>query len=498
MTETTVTPLIQPGEFCDQLTSVLRSGAQALLTQAIEAEVASFMACHAQEQLEDGRARLVRHGHLPEREIQTGIGAVKIRQPRVRDRAGKERDRLLFLPTVAPKYMRRSKSLDALIPWLYLKGVSSGDFQAALSALLGADAPNLSGDTVLRLRKVWQALTYLFRQSARGVLQEMAGIIDRFNPDLIHIHGTEGYYGLLSGRTQTPVVISLQGILDAVADAYWGSIPIWRRPQFPLEMLLHWQMRRNTKRENRIIRQARYFTGRTDWDRRMLAGINPTAKYYSDGARLLRREFYGPEWALRNFTRKRLYTTATSQPYKGTDTLLDAVALLRKAHPEISLHIGGHFPERGYGAFLRQRIRALDLTDHVKLLGFVEADDIIAELKAAHAFILGSYIENSPNSVAEAQLVGTPTIATDAGGTPSLVTDGVSGLLYPAGDAAALARQLERLFADDLLADTLSLGGRKCAHDRGGEQELVDTLVTIYRQVLSGGLFARVRGNNEN
>jgi len=156
MTETTVTPLIQPGEFCDQLTSVLRSGAQALLTQAIEAEVASFMACHAQEQLEDGRARLVRHGHLPEREIQTGIGAVKIRQPRVRDRAGKTRDRLLFLPTVAPKYMRRSKSLDALIPWLYLKGVSSGDFQAALSALLGADAPNLSGDTVLRLRKVWQ------------------------------------------------------------------------------------------------------------------------------------------------------------------------------------------------------------------------------------------------------------------------------------------------------------------------------------------------------
>jgi hypothetical protein len=97
MTKTTVTPLIQPGEFCNQLTSVLRSGAQALLTRAIEAEVAGFVACHAQEQLEDGRARLVRHGHLPGREIQTGIGAVKIRQPRVRDHAGKERDRLLFL-----------------------------------------------------------------------------------------------------------------------------------------------------------------------------------------------------------------------------------------------------------------------------------------------------------------------------------------------------------------------------------------------------------------
>jgi glycosyltransferase involved in cell wall biosynthesis len=336
-----------------------------------------------------------------------------------------------------------------------------------------------------RRRKVWQVLTYFFRQSARGPLQEMAGIINRYNPDLVHIHGTEGCYGLLAGRTQMKVVISLQGILHAVADAYWGSIPTWRRPQFLLEMLLHWQMRRNAKRENRIIRQAQYFTGRTDWDRRMLAGINPAARYYSDGARLLRKEFYGPEWALRNITRKRLYTTATSRPYKGTDTLLDAVALLRKAHPDISLHIGGHFPERGYGAFLRQRIQTLDLADHVKLLGFVEADDIIAELKAAHAFVLGSYIENSPNSVAEAQLVGAPTIATDAGGTPSLVTDGVSGLLYPAGDAPALARQLERLFADDRLADTLSLGGRKCAQARGGEQELVDTLVTVYRQILA-------------
>jgi putative transposase len=127
------------------------------LAQAIEADVASFIATHEQEHLEDGRARLVRHGYLPARAIQTGIGAVEIKQPRVRDRVGKERARLMFLPTVAPKYMRRTKSLDALIPWLYLKGVSSGDFQAALSGLLGADAPNLSGDTDLRLRKVWAA-----------------------------------------------------------------------------------------------------------------------------------------------------------------------------------------------------------------------------------------------------------------------------------------------------------------------------------------------------
>ena len=165
MTDNTMTPLVQPGEFSDHLTDVLRSGAQALLAQAVEAEVAGFLATHEQERLGDGRARLVRHGHLPERKIQTGIGAVTVKQPRVRDRSGKEdAGQLRFSPSVVPKYVRRSKSLEALIPWLYLKGISSGEFQPALSALLGAKAPNLSGDTILRLRKVWQAELDVFEK----------------------------------------------------------------------------------------------------------------------------------------------------------------------------------------------------------------------------------------------------------------------------------------------------------------------------------------------
>jgi putative transposase len=156
MTNNTVSTLVQPGEFSDHLTDVLRSGAQELLAQAVEAEVAGFLTAHEQDRLGDGRARLVRHGHLPEREIQTGIGAVTVKQPRVRDRCGKGAGQLRFSPSVVPKYVRRSKSMEALIPWLYLKGISSGEFQPALSALLGSSAPNLSGDTILRLRKVWQ------------------------------------------------------------------------------------------------------------------------------------------------------------------------------------------------------------------------------------------------------------------------------------------------------------------------------------------------------
>ena len=145
-----------PGEIDDPLSEVLRDGARSLLMQAVEAEVSVFLESHTDASLGDGRRRFVRHGHLPRRTVQTGIGAVEVCQPRVRDRGSESQDGLGFSPSILPKYARRTKSLEALIPWLYLKGISSGDFQQVLCALLGPDAPNLSADAVLRLRKSWR------------------------------------------------------------------------------------------------------------------------------------------------------------------------------------------------------------------------------------------------------------------------------------------------------------------------------------------------------
>ena len=153
-----VVRLIQPGAFDDQLTEVLRNGARALLAQAIEAEVAEFLGKHADLKTEDGHQRVVRHGHLPEREVMTGIGAVAVRQPRVRDREATADDpgRIRFSPTILPPYMRRSKSIETLLPILYLKGISTGDFSEALSALLGKDAAGLSASAIGRLKDGWQ------------------------------------------------------------------------------------------------------------------------------------------------------------------------------------------------------------------------------------------------------------------------------------------------------------------------------------------------------
>src|SRR5213079_2912250 len=118
-------------------------------------EVADFLGRHADLKTEAGHQRVVRHGHLPEREIMTGIGSVAVRQPRVRDREAVGGERIRFSPTILPPYARRTKSLEVLIPILYLKGISTGDFVEALGALLGQNAGGLSASTIARLKEVW-------------------------------------------------------------------------------------------------------------------------------------------------------------------------------------------------------------------------------------------------------------------------------------------------------------------------------------------------------
>jgi putative transposase len=155
--DSTVVRLRQPEVVDDPLTEVLRAGARRLLAQAIEAEAEAFLAGMVDRRLVDGRARFVRHGHGPERTIQTGIGSVAVQRVKVRDRAPAEGEkRVRFTSRILPRWARRTRSLDALLPVLYLRGVSTGDFQEALAALLGKKAPNLSPSVVARLKSDWQ------------------------------------------------------------------------------------------------------------------------------------------------------------------------------------------------------------------------------------------------------------------------------------------------------------------------------------------------------
>ena len=158
MEEDSVVALPRPGANVesDPLLAVLREGARRMLMQAIEAEVETFLAAHGGLVDAQGRRRLVRNGHAPERQIQTGIGPLAVRRPKVRDRGAGGDEPIRFTSAILPAYLRRARNIEELLPWLYLKGVSTGQFAEALTALLGPDAPGLSAATVRRLTEAWQ------------------------------------------------------------------------------------------------------------------------------------------------------------------------------------------------------------------------------------------------------------------------------------------------------------------------------------------------------
>jgi len=157
MSNNSVTELKKPEPFVDDpITDILRQGARKLLSQALEVEVEFFLSQYADLKDDAGRQRMVRNGYLPERQIQSGIGAVPVKAPRVRDRRADTSQRIRFNSSILPPYLRRTRSMEELIPWLYLKGVSTGDFSDALAALVGKEAPGLSPATVSRLKTTWQ------------------------------------------------------------------------------------------------------------------------------------------------------------------------------------------------------------------------------------------------------------------------------------------------------------------------------------------------------
>ena len=155
MTRDTITALPDPNGFStDPLTDLIRKGARQLIEQALEAALDALLSQFANETTEEGHARVVRHGHLPEREVMTGVAPVAVKVPRVRDR-GQQAEKTRFSASILPPYLRKAKSIEELLPWLYLKGISTGDFQEALAALLGPNAAALSSTTISRRKADW-------------------------------------------------------------------------------------------------------------------------------------------------------------------------------------------------------------------------------------------------------------------------------------------------------------------------------------------------------
>ena len=321
-------------------------------------------------------------------------------------------------------------------------------------------------------------------------------LVNEWKPDLIHIHGSERAYGLLTARgmVNCPAVLSLQGLLGPYSEwyHYFGNrslldiFHMHRWLEFPA-LRGHWvnfrRLRKAAKREEEIIRGNRFFMGRTAWDKAYLKALNPTAQYFFEN-RMLREAFWKKRWELGQAQRHRIIFTNAGHPRKGTETLLDAVSLLRHDFPDIQVGIAGGISRRsGYGQYIRKRIKAMG--GAAIELGQLDAGKMSVELAKSHVFVSPSFIDNSPNAVAEAQLLGMPVVSTYTGGVPSLIEEGRTGLFFPTGDVPMLAARLREMFENDALAAHLGEAARDVARVRHNPDTVVQQVLSAYEGVLS-------------
>ena len=330
-------------------------------------------------------------------------------------------------------------------------------------------------------------------------LQRTVEIVRERAPDLVHIHGTERFFGLIAARRliSTPCVISLQGLLGACAPRFFGALSpgdicrCTRVLELATRRGLLWQYEaylRGARYEREILAGATAFLGRTDWDLAQIRSVNATASYCHVGE-VLRPAFQERRWDLSECVRRTIIFTNAGEPRRGTETLVQAMLTVRREFPDARLRlVGSRGAYRGYARFLQRMIDRLGLSEAIEFLGYLDGSAMARELSRAHAFVLPSYIENSPNSLCEAMQVGLPCVATYAGGIPSLVDGGRTGLLFPAGDAALLARAILRIFRDDDLARRLSRQAREEALERHAPRRIVSQVLDAY---------ARATGNRQ-
>jgi glycosyltransferase involved in cell wall biosynthesis len=339
----------------------------------------------------------------------------------------------------------------------------------------------------------WPGMFFRFRKQD---LEKCIEIVHERTPDIVHIHGTERFYGLMAARNliSTPCVISLQGLLGAYLPGFFGALSsrdIWRSHRL-IELATRrgalWLYRdfvHQARLEKEILVGVKSFMGRTEWDRAHVRSANPRAKYYHVGE-VLRSAFQENWWDIAQCERHTVIFTNAGEPRRGTEVLLQAMLTVRREFPDAKLRLAGAIgTRRGYERFLRRKIAESGLSGNVELLGYLDGKALAKELCRAHVFTISSYIENSPNSLCEAMQVGLPCVASYAGGIPSLVEHGRTGLLFPMGDAPLLADAILRIFRDDDLASRLSWAGRAEASERHAPQRVISQLLNAYERVIA-------------
>lgn len=315
-------------------------------------------------------------------------------------------------------------------------------------------------------------------------------VIEDFKPDIIHCFGSEWNWGLVSEETEIPIVVHMQGFIniynDANAKVAIRPRSVWHNILHPREMLQKMFLKYYDKKRNdtecRIMKQCRYYMGRTEWDRDIVAYFSPGSRYYHC-PEAIRPAIYESEkrWVYRPSKTIRIVTIASAGNLKGNGIILETARLLKRMGINFEWRVSGD--RKIFASFERTcGIRASEV--NVTLLGYIGVEQVRQELLDAEMFILPSIMDNSPNSLCEAQLIGTPVIASYVGGIPQMVEHNRTGILYPYNEPYALAYKILNLHNSPELQKTLSQNEIETAKKRHDPMLLSLRLMEIYSNII--------------
>lgn len=318
-------------------------------------------------------------------------------------------------------------------------------------------------------------------------------------PDIVHIFGSEYYHAyaaVKSGIDLNKVVISIQGIMGLIAQHYCTGISIkdrllpYRDKSGRIKCLEKEKERYeiHAKNEDYVLKHIKFFEGRTDFDKAYVTLLNPSGKYYKCN-RILREKFYEGRWRIENCEHYSVFLSQASYPVKGLHIFLQAVNMLKALIPTVKVYIGGENICAGktyspYGRYIKGIMKEYQLESTICFLGSLQEEKMWEQYLKANVFVLPSVIENSPNSLAEAMILGVPCIAADVGGVSSMLEHAKEGYVYRVDEPHMLAYYLYEIMRNQELAQNFSVNARKRALKEFDQIENTKKVVEMYRDIM--------------
>lgn len=338
----------------------------------------------------------------------------------------------------------------------------------------------------------------------------IVSIINDTKPDVIHIMGTEyphSYSAIMASKRKNMLertVVSIQGLVSVYAQHFDMGIPSYVQNRVTIKEYLKRTSLEKEKNsyisrgvyEVKTLQECKHIIGRTDWDKACTYFINPFARYHFNNE-TLRASFYEGEWSIEKCEKHSLFVSQGNKPIKGFHFVLEALHLVKSEYKDVKLYLAGsqqykehmtypRWKRTSYENYIMDLIDKYDLFENIVFCGSLDENSMRDQYLRSHVFISASTIENSPNSVGEAMLLGVPVVTSDVGGVKNLMTHGKEGLVYPMDEPYMMAYYIMGIFGDDCLAKELSRNARTKAlhtHDRSLNAM---KLVEIYKEIVAG------------